>query len=78
MGETPVQQMEGLALYYGTGHDELHLAFNFPFINAPLDEPTPCAPSSRASRRALPDGGVARLDRVEPRHVPVRHPVGRR
>jgi alpha-glucosidase len=36
VGETPVEPIEALAAYYGNGHDELHLAFNFPFINAPL------------------------------------------
>jgi alpha-glucosidase len=36
IGETPVP-MEQLAAYYGTGADELHLAFNFNFISAPFD-----------------------------------------
>jgi alpha-glucosidase len=36
IGETPVHVAE-LARYYGDGTDELHLAFNFPFISAPLD-----------------------------------------
>jgi alpha-glucosidase len=36
IGETPVG-IESLAAYYGDGTDELHLAFNFPFINAPLE-----------------------------------------
>jgi alpha-glucosidase len=36
VGETPVK-IEMLADFYGDGHDELHLAFNFPFITAPLD-----------------------------------------
>lgn len=35
IGETPVPEIDTLAEYYGSG-DELHLAFNFPFINAPL------------------------------------------
>jgi alpha-glucosidase len=35
VGETPVPVAD-LARYYGDGHDELHLAFNFPFLNAPL------------------------------------------
>ena len=35
IGETPVP-VEQLAAYYGSGTDELHLAFNFNFINAPL------------------------------------------
>ncbi len=37
VGETPVEQMEALAAYYGTGSDELHMAFNFPFISSPLE-----------------------------------------
>jgi alpha-glucosidase len=36
IGETPVK-IEELAVYYGNGQDELHLAFNFPFITAPFD-----------------------------------------
>ena len=35
IGETPVP-IESLAEFYGDGNDELHLAFNFPFINAEL------------------------------------------
>jgi alpha-glucosidase len=37
MGETPVEAAGDLAAYYGRGDDELHLAFNFPFISAPLE-----------------------------------------
>jgi alpha-glucosidase len=36
IGETPVP-VESLAGFYGNGHDELHLAFNFPFISADLN-----------------------------------------
>jgi alpha-glucosidase len=36
VGETPVPVPE-LAAYYGEGDDELHLAFNFPFISAPFE-----------------------------------------
>ena len=36
IGETPVP-LEALVPYYGNGHDELGLAFNFDFIGAPLD-----------------------------------------
>jgi alpha-glucosidase len=36
IGETPVK-VEALAPYYGNGRDELHMAFNFPFITAPFD-----------------------------------------
>jgi alpha-glucosidase len=37
LGETPIDDVATLAQFYGTDLDELHLAFNFPFINAPLD-----------------------------------------
>ncbi len=36
IGETPVEQSDELARFYGRNADELHLAFNFPFITAPL------------------------------------------
>jgi len=36
VGETPVK-IDKLVEYYGDGSDELNLAFNFPFITAPLD-----------------------------------------
>jgi alpha-glucosidase len=36
IGETPVPVAE-LGAYYGNGHDELQLAFNFPFISAPFE-----------------------------------------
>ncbi len=36
IGETPVK-VDTLIEYYGDGSDELNLAFNFPFITAPLD-----------------------------------------
>jgi alpha-glucosidase len=38
IGETPVP-VEALALFYGGGDDELHLAFNFNFISAPFEAP---------------------------------------
>ncbi|MEY2420353.1 MAG: alpha-glucosidase [Acidimicrobiaceae bacterium] len=37
LGETPVDDLTTLGEYYGADLDELHLAFNFPFINAPFD-----------------------------------------
>jgi alpha-glucosidase len=36
IGETPVK-VDALAAYYGDGSDELHLAFNFPFITAAFE-----------------------------------------
>ncbi len=55
VGETPVPEIETLANYYGTGNDELHLAFNFPFINAPL-EAEALRTIVEATERALPAG----------------------
>ena len=37
IGETWAMDAENLASFYGTGTDELHLAFNFPFMFASLD-----------------------------------------
>jgi alpha-glucosidase len=37
VGETNVDDLVDLASYYGDGTDELHLGFNFPFIEAPLE-----------------------------------------
>ena len=37
IGETPVEAGGALARFYGRDADELHLAFNFPFITAPLE-----------------------------------------
>ncbi len=37
LGETNVDTLENLASYYGSGDDELHLGFNFPFIEAPFE-----------------------------------------
>ena len=37
LGETHVRDLELMAAFYGAGEDELHLAFNFPFVYAPLD-----------------------------------------
>ncbi len=37
IGETNVEQLDVMASYYGDGSDELHLAFNFPFVNTPFE-----------------------------------------
>jgi alpha-glucosidase len=37
VGETNVNELDTMASYYGKGDDELHLAFNFPFINADFE-----------------------------------------
>ncbi len=39
LGETNVADLATLASYYGSGGDELHLGFNFPFIEAPFTAP---------------------------------------
>jgi alpha-glucosidase len=37
VGETYVLELDALMPFYGTGRDELHLAFNFLFVHADLD-----------------------------------------
>jgi alpha-glucosidase len=37
LGETWVMELDRLARFYGSGDDELHLAFNFPFTFSELD-----------------------------------------
>ncbi len=37
LGETWVMDLERLAGFYGSGEDQLHLAFNFPFALSPLE-----------------------------------------
>jgi alpha-glucosidase len=37
LGETHVRKLDLMAAFYGTGEDELHLAFNFPFVYADFD-----------------------------------------
>jgi alpha-glucosidase len=34
LGETHIRELEQMIAFYGTGEDELHLAFNFPFVYA--------------------------------------------
>ena len=55
LGETYVMELERLASFYGTGRDELHLAFNFTFLHADLDADvlSECVERTEA---ALPDG----------------------
>jgi alpha-glucosidase len=54
LGETPVAVPE-LAAYYGDGRDELHLAFNFPFISSPVD-PDALRAVVEQTEAALPPG----------------------
>jgi alpha-glucosidase len=37
LGETHIRELEQMAAFYGTGEDELHLAFNFPFVYSDFD-----------------------------------------
>jgi alpha-glucosidase len=37
VGETYVVDVDRMAAFYGSGTDELHLAFNFSFVHAPFD-----------------------------------------
>jgi alpha-glucosidase len=37
VGETHIRELEQMIAFYGSGEDELHLAFNFPFVYAPFD-----------------------------------------
>jgi alpha-glucosidase len=39
LGETLVHDVETMATYYGDGTDELGLAYNHPFLDAPFDAP---------------------------------------
>ena len=53
LGETHVPEVAQMVAFYGTGEDELHLAFNFPFVYAPFA----AGPLSRVvatTERALP------------------------
>ncbi len=56
LGETPVDDLADLSRYYGTKLDELQLAFNFPFINAPFD--AVAMPEIVAATEALLPGGA--------------------
>jgi alpha-glucosidase len=55
LGETPVDDAATLGAFYGADHDELQLAFNFPFINAPLEAGAMRAVVER-TQSLLPDG----------------------
>jgi alpha-glucosidase len=55
IGETNVEDLEIMARYYGRGDDELHLAFNFPFINAAFDTDALRSVVER-TERVLPPG----------------------
>ena len=77
LGEVYVLDVPGWATYYGSGSDELHLAFNFALAHADLD-----ADEMRDDRR--PHGGsaavrrLALLDRVQPRRGPLHNALVQR
>jgi alpha-glucosidase len=54
LGETWVTEIDRLAQFYGSGDDELHLAFNFPFAFSPL-EADPLRRIVEATEAALPE-----------------------
>jgi len=55
LGETNVEELATLFSFYGTGRDELHLAFNFPFIESPF-EAGPLSQIVGESEALLPPG----------------------
>lgn len=55
IGETWVLELERLASFYGSGSDELDLAFNFPFMFAPL-EPAAIRAVVERTEELLPTG----------------------
>ena len=76
IGETNVETLERLSLFYGGGRDELHGGFNFQFMHAPL-EAAKMREVVEGTEALLPDGVVADLARLEPRLLPPDHPLGR-
>jgi alpha-glucosidase len=55
VGEVYVEDVDRLAKYYGNGHDELHLGFNFAFVHADLDAEM-LQTVVAETERLLPDG----------------------
>jgi alpha-glucosidase len=55
VGETYVLQLDQLIPYYGTGEDQLHLAFNFLFVHSELDA-AELRPLVEAIEEKLPAG----------------------
>jgi alpha-glucosidase len=54
LGETWVMELDRLTRFYGSGEDELHLAFNFPFTFSALD-PEALRAVVEATEGALPE-----------------------
>jgi alpha-glucosidase len=55
LGETNVEALETMVLFYGGGQDELSLAFNFPFLESPL-EAAPLRAIVNRTEELLPSG----------------------
>ena len=69
VGETYVLNLDSLMPYYGTGEDELNLAFNFLFVHADLDA---------ADLRAIVEGVEAKLPQgAWPVYTGSNHDAGR-
>src|SRR5207253_8612517 len=69
LGETWVTEPDRLARFYGTGSDELHLAFNFPFALSELD--------ADALRRIVEASEAALPERAWPVWMLSNHDLGR-
>jgi alpha-glucosidase len=50
LGETHLRELEQMIAFYGTGEDELHLAFNFPFVYSEFDADELAAVVARTER----------------------------
>ena len=75
-GRRRSRQMESLAAYYGT----VTTSCIWPSTSrssARHSRRRSCVPSSRRIEAGPAARGLAGVDRIQPRHVPVRHPVGR-
>ena len=77
VGETYVLDLDQLIPFYGTGEDELHLAFNFLFVHADLDA-AQMRPLVEGIEAQAAGGGVAGVDRLQPRRRPARDALGGR
>ncbi|CAN5286307.1 alpha-amylase family glycosyl hydrolase [soil metagenome] len=56
IGETWVLDLNAMAAFYGTGRDELHMAFNFPFLFSPF-EAAALRHMVESAEASIPKGG---------------------
>ena len=75
VGETYVLDLDQLMPFYGTGEDELNLAFNFLFVHAPLDAER-AAHDRRGRRGEAARRRLARVGGLEPRRQAARDALG--